>query len=149
MKRQLKGGISDIIAYNRYELRAGEVGKVETDSTKSSNDSNKISHIMKSMLLHISKHCPLKNLAIESMIMPGLNINFFQLVSPNGYVCVMNKKSDFHYSAHTKGLLKKTIPLLKQIWVNKLTMEARFDVVLTVEPITCENIIPSCFQKLQ
>lgn len=81
MKRQLKGGIPNIIiAYNRYELRAGEVGKVETDSTKSSNDSNKISHIMKSMLLHLSKRCPLKNLAIEGMIMPDtINVGFVKL----------------------------------------------------------------------
>lgn len=81
MKRQLKGGIPDIIiAYNRYELRAGEVGKIKTDSTKSSNDSNKISHIMKSMLLHLSKHGPLKNLAIEGMIMPGtINVRFVKL----------------------------------------------------------------------
>ena len=70
----------------------------------------------------------------------GLNINFFHLVNPNGYVCVMNKKNKYCYTAHTKEFTKKTFLLLKQVWINKLTMEARLDVVLTVEPNSCEIV---------
>lgn len=104
---------------------------------------------MKSMLLNLSKHCPLRQLAIEGMIMSGLKINFFQLANPNGYVCMINKKNEYFYPVHAKEFTKMMIPLLKQIWINKLTIEARLDALLTAEPNSSQSIIPSCFQKLK
>ncbi|RCH80256.1 hypothetical protein CU097_004863, partial [Rhizopus azygosporus] len=60
-----------------------------------------------------------------------LKVNFFQLVNPNGYVCVMNKKIEYCcYPVHAKEFTKK----IKQICVNKLAEEARLDMVLTAEP---------------
>lgn len=81
MGRQLTGDIPDMTIYfDRYELGVAEAGKAENESTKILNDSSKISDVMKSMLLNLSKHCPVNKLAIKGMIMSGkLNFGFKKL----------------------------------------------------------------------
>jgi hypothetical protein len=61
----------------------------------------------------------------------------------------MNRKKEYCDPVHAKEFAKKMFPLLKQIWVNKLTMEAQLDTVLTAEPHSSQSIIPPCFQKLK
>ncbi|RCH79407.1 hypothetical protein CU098_007887, partial [Rhizopus stolonifer] len=91
-----------IIYYDRYELGVVEVGKV--------------SYVMKSIPLSLSKHCSVKQLTIEGMTMSGmssfelekltvfwnlgLSINFFQLTNPNDYVYMKNP-------IHAKESIKK------------------------------------------
>jgi hypothetical protein len=72
MGRQANAEIPDmLIYYDRYELGIAEVGKEELDSTKTLNDSIKMTNTMKSMLLNLSKHCPANSISIEGMVMSG------------------------------------------------------------------------------
>lgn len=79
----------------------------------------------------------------------GLGINFFQLTNPKGYVCVTNKKSGYFYPVHPFEFTKRMIPLLEQIWINKLTLENHLYTVMKAELDSSQSIIPPCFQKLK
>lgn len=91
-------------------------GKGRDRFYKNAERHSKVSYVMKSIPLSLSKHCSVKQLTIEGMTMSGmssfelekltvfwnlgLSINFFQLTNPNDYVYMKNP-------IHAKESIKK------------------------------------------
>lgn len=67
------------------------------------------------------------------------------MVNPKVYVSVVTKKQELYFPVHSKEFLKKMVPLLKQVWINRLNMEFQLDVVLTGEADPTNLILPPCF----
>ncbi|KAI9254745.1 hypothetical protein EDC94DRAFT_236636 [Helicostylum pulchrum] len=153
MDRQRTGDIPDmLIFFDRYEFGTAEVSKTETDTTKELNEgSMKLPKIMKSMLLNLvkSNSQPQHVIKIVGMFFSGLKVNFFELYNPAGYVCTIRRTKELYFPVHPKEFMKKMKPLVEQVWINKMDMESRLEIIMISDSDSEREsyVLPSCFQR--
>lgn len=126
MEKQSHPQIPDMLMfYQNLEFGMAEVAKEEANTKELNEGGIKCRDIINAIFINlINLHPSLQHeMTITGFLISGLKLTPMELSNPFGYVKLIKKGKPLYFPEHSMSFSIRLFPLLKLIWVSKLTIE--------------------------